>query len=78
VTRWIAKSGQPIERRDILRYALVGAVFLGLDRFTEDRWERERGKLLQSDLFVDSSSPQNPPKANSHEHKQRPGYYVPS
>jgi len=37
-----------------------------------------RGKLLQSDLFVDSAPPQDPPKTISQERKQRPGYYVPS
>lgn len=64
VTRWdrgrkrrryeLIKRGLRNEQLDMLVYNLAAAHYLGLDRYTAERWEQARNKLKQADLLIES------------------------
>jgi phage terminase large subunit GpA-like protein len=61
VTRWVNKKkrkiyekikiGQPNEALDMVVYAVGGAWFLGLDRYSGARWNKVAAELRQPDIF---------------------------
>lgn len=47
----LIKRGIRNEQHDMLKYNVALAHYLGLDRYTQERWKQEAAKLQQSDLI---------------------------